>query len=126
VFLPLEIIEKHGLSPLDLNDKSKDENIKRLVSELLELAVIHLDDAVEYISSVPEKLNDVRMFLIVPVLLAIETLNLISDKPVQTMTGPAVKLTRRDVVILTSKAVICSKSDPHLRKYYGKLRDKRR
>lgn len=121
VFLPRDIMAKHSLDPTALGDSSR-ENITEFTRELVTLTIPHLDDAFEYIQLIPESESGIRMFLIVPVFLAIETLGLINRNPIQAMCGPAVKISRLDVVRLTSLAALCSTSNIKLKEQYQKLK----
>jgi farnesyl-diphosphate farnesyltransferase len=118
VFLPKDIMAKYGLSPDLLGDASKEKSLETFVRELVGIAGTHLDDAIEYTILVPERLKGVRVFLSVPVLLAQATLNLIAKRPVQTMVGPAVKISHQDVIRLTAMAKLYSPNNDALEKYY--------
>ena len=122
IFLPGNIMRKHGLSLDSLMAASNQRAVSAFVHELAESAQAHLDDAVQYTALIPTRLKGVRMFLTVPIFLAAETLNAIRKYPVQTMIGPPVKITRRDVVRLTAAARKHSPSNDALRRYYLKLR----
>jgi farnesyl-diphosphate farnesyltransferase len=122
VFLPKDLMLKYNLTPVALSDPARSNAIGPLVQELVSIAWAHLDDAIEYTTNVPSHLRGVRMFLTVPVLLASATLVAITRNPVQTMTGPPVKITRRDVARLTAAGGRCSGSNARLGKYYHRLR----
>jgi farnesyl-diphosphate farnesyltransferase len=125
LFLPGDIIARHGLSASLLEVPHDPRAIKGLVFELTESAQRHLDDAIEYTTIVPSRLRGVRMFLTVPTFLAAETLNVIRKNPVQAMTGPPVKIRRRDVARLTTAARMHSASNEAISRYYKKLRSKK-
>jgi hypothetical protein len=91
------------------------------VADLVAAASRHLDDAIEYARQVPEEQTGVRMFLIVPIFLATETLNAIAKNPVRTMIGPPVKISRADVMRLTGVAGIAAGSNPKLSELYSKI-----
>jgi farnesyl-diphosphate farnesyltransferase len=125
VFLPLDIMKKHGLSPNELGKTGNNAAKAAFVGQLLDITSSHLDDAIEYTSHMPERLKGVRMFLTVPVLLAQATVNVLSKYPVQAMQGPPVKITRNEVARLTTMARLYSPSNKALKEYYIKLRNKR-
>ncbi|HBZ01491.1 MAG TPA: hypothetical protein DEO84_09260 [candidate division Zixibacteria bacterium] len=122
VFLPKDIMTKYSLTPDLLSDIKYEAPLTDFVRELTEMSGHHLDDAIEYTTFIPERLKGVRMFLAVPVLLARATLNLINKFPVQTMVGPAVKISHADVARLTAMAKLHSPSNAALKKYYSKLK----
>ncbi len=121
-YLPEDILIKHGLSPASLANEGSKNNIENAVAELARLTVVHFDDALDYFARFPRHLKGVRMFLIVPVYLAVETISLINKNPVQTMTGPPVKLRRGGVTRLVSAAAIRIGSNNAINEYYKKLR----
>ena len=123
-YLPGDILSKHNLRASLLSEKSESSKIIPFVTELVQLTVPHLDDAMEYAVLIPRHLKGVRMFLVVPVFLAIETLTLINSNPVMAMTGPPLKLSRGDVRRLVGAATIRISSDKKLVEYFRCLRDK--
>lgn len=123
-YLPGNVLKKHGLNGSLLNDKQCSSQIGDFVSEIIGLTVPHLDDAVEYSTYIPSHLKGVRMFLIVPVYLAIDTLALVKSRPVQAMAGPPVKLSRMEVTGLVGAAAARTGSDKKLMEYYLSLRNK--
>ncbi len=125
VFLPSDIMKKHGLSPEALGNAGARDAKSAFVHELLDIASAHLDDAIEYTTLLPERLKGVRMFLTVPVFLAQATLNALSEHPAQAMEGPPVKISRQDVARLTAMARLYSPSNKALTKYFLKLKDRR-
>ena len=122
IFLPREVMRSYGLSPADLAEANCGEKITAFVKELARQAWGHLDHAIEYTTLVPAHLKGVRMFLTVPVFLAAATLTAIAEEPIQTMTGPAVKISRHEVARLTSAAALHSPSNARLVGYYQRLK----
>jgi farnesyl-diphosphate farnesyltransferase len=123
-YLPGNILSRYGLNGASLKHYTKGLQIIPFVNEIVGLTIPHLDDAVEYTTYISRHLKGVRMFLIVPVYLAMETLVLIKSNPVQAMTGPPVKLTRKDVARLAAAAGSRIGSDRKLMDYYLELRNK--
>ena len=122
-FLPLDVMNKHGLMPSSFGSPGNESEIAEFVSELLKLTVGHLDDAIEYTVVMPRRHRGVRMFLAVPIFLAVETLNLIRLDPIRALAGPPVKLTRRDVGRLVNAAALGVISNRLLKRFYDKLRE---
>jgi farnesyl-diphosphate farnesyltransferase len=92
------------------------------VNEIVGMAALHLDDALKYTLLVPRHLKSVRMFLIVPVYFAAETLWLVKTNPVKAMVGPPAKISRGDVTRLVGAAAARIGSNRKLSEYYYKLR----
>lgn len=125
-YLPLDMMEKHGLTPSAPGNPENAQAVTNFVKELSDLTAVHLDDAIRYTVLIPRRYRGVRMFLTVPIFLATETLNLIKSKPLQSMAGPPVKLSRRDVTRLVSAATLRISSNKLLQQYYDRLRAKSR
>jgi len=123
-YLPGDILDKHALDANRLKEKSESSKIMTFVNEIVNLTIPHLDDAIEYATYIPVHLKGVRMFLIVPVYLAIETLSVVMSNRVQSMTGPPVKLGRIDVARLVSATILRIGSNRKLMEYYLTLRNK--
>jgi farnesyl-diphosphate farnesyltransferase len=122
IFLPLDLMRKHRFTPGDLACEKNAADVTVFVNELVAISWGHLDDAIEYTTLAPSHLRGVRMFLAVPILLAVATLNAIARNPMRAMTGPPVKISRRQVARLTIAAGRCSLSNAGLARYYEKLK----
>jgi farnesyl-diphosphate farnesyltransferase len=123
-YLPHSIMAKYDLGPsLEFKSQNK-RNIIGFVNELLRNTIEHLDDAMEYTGFFPERSGGTRMFLILPVYLAVATVEKIAKNPVKTITGPPVKINRAAVTRLVTAAHLRIKSNNALFSYYGKVRDR--
>lgn len=121
-YLPLDIMKNYGLKPSSLDSTDDVLGIEKFVEELAANAMSHLDDAIAYTALIPHGYKGVRMFLLVPVLLAVETMNLVITDPVRSMAGPPVKLTRTDVARLVGAASLRISSNKSIMEFYGKIR----
>lgn len=123
-YLPMDLMKKHSLTPSALGNPENAQAVKNFVWELSDLTAVHLDDAIRYTTLVPQRYRGVRMFLAVPIFLAVETLNLINNNPLQTMAGPPIKLSRKDVARLVKAATLRISSNKSLQQYYDRLQEK--
>jgi len=110
-FLPKTFIEKNNIafgkkSLLDLRG-----DITGLVFDVVQICRKHFQDSLEYISMIPKKHYGLRMFLIVPVMLAAATLRLISEYPHKLVDKGDLKLARSEVWSLVRKAFFLRFSD---------------
>ncbi len=121
-YLPLDVMKRHGLDPSSLGSPENQSAAVEFICGLLKLTVGHLDDAIEYTTMIPRRHRGVRMFLAVPIFLAVKTLHLIKLDPAGALAGPPAKLSRRDVGRLVSAASLRVTSNRLLGNYYGKLR----
>jgi farnesyl-diphosphate farnesyltransferase len=122
IYLPESTMRRHSLRPEILVMAGNHESVRAFVFELARGTWKHLDDAIEYTRLVPPHLKGVRMFLTVPIFLAAGTLGAIMKNPIQTMTGPPVKISRRDVARLTAAAGLHSSSNARLVDYFRHLK----
>lgn len=125
-YLPMDVMKKHGLTPSAPGNPENTRAVTNFVWELSDLTTVHLDDAIRYTTLIPHRYRGVRMFLTVPIFLAVETLNLINSNPLQAMAGPPVKLSRKDVTRLVKAATLRISSNKSLKEYYDRLRAKSR
>lgn len=121
-FLPLDIMSNYNLTPSKLADSSESSKLRPFVNHLLTNALKHLDDAIEYSILFPRNYRGTRMFLILPVFLAAETLKLISEYQEQCMIGPPLKIERGEVSRLVTAATLRVSSNESIEKYYRELR----
>ncbi len=110
-FLPKTFIERNHIafgkkSLLDLRG-----DITGLVFDVVNICHRHFQDSLEYISMIPKKHYGLRMFLIVPIMLAAATLRLISEYPHKLVDKGDLKLARSEVWSLVRKAFFLRFSD---------------
>jgi len=123
-YLPGDIISEYNLTGNSLHLETDSGRIGGLVHKLIELTIGHLDDAMRYTLQFPGRYRGVRMFLAVPVFLAIETLRKLKANPIQTVAGPPVKLSRGDVLRIVNASLLKAGSNKMLLEYYLNLRKK--
>lgn len=94
-FVPEEICRRHGFThSYDMFTSSDKNACGEVLSELVQKAWKHLDDAVRYTLQIPRRLPRIRLFCLWPLFMAAENLRLIGDgKPVFT-SEKKVKITR--------------------------------
>tara|TARA_B100000212_G_scaffold136266_1_gene102599 strand:+ start:1291 stop:2400 length:1110 start_codon:yes stop_codon:yes gene_type:complete len=76
-YIPGEALERHGLTPEDLLDKSNIEKFRPLYDEYLDITSDHLDAAVEYIKMLPEGQFRLKASTMLPVLIGQRTVTLL-------------------------------------------------
>lgn len=104
-FLPASLCADHGLEPEELLDPARREEAMAVVRDVAELASRRLDEALEYTLLLPRDAADVRLFVLVPLALAIATLALVRRSPaVLDPAAPKVKVSRATVATVLSEA----------------------
>lgn len=92
-YLPATICAHHGVEPADLLQPETVERSMAVIHEVAGRAREHLDEALEYTMLVPADQVDLRLFLIVPLVLAHATLALVAGDP-RVLTPGGIKLSR--------------------------------
>ena len=103
-FLPGTVCAKHGVEPSQIVDPAHRDAAMAVVGEVVEQARHHLRSAVEYTLLIPPTSRDVRLFVLVPMVLAFATLELVLRSP-QLLDGTPVKVTRKAVALALARAV---------------------
>jgi farnesyl-diphosphate farnesyltransferase len=105
-FLPRTFIDRYGISFDGKSIANLRGDIAGLVMNVVTICRRHFEDSLEYIRIIPRKYLGLRMFLIVPVMLAASTLRLISEYPQRLSDKGDLKLARTEVWSLVRKASI--------------------
>ena len=120
-FLPRTFIDRYGVSFARWSDTGFKGDIPGLVGAVVEICRQHFQDSLEYIKAIPHKYLGLRMFLIVPVMLAAGTLRLFADYPQRLLEKGDLKLTRSDVFRLVRRSFYCKFSNRLLLHSFGKI-----
>ena len=110
-FLPKTYIENYGIAFGGKSAHDLRGDITGLVRHIVLICRRHFQDAIEYIKVIPVKYLGLRMFLIVPVMLAAATLRLFSDYPQRLMEKGDLKLGRNEVWSLVRRSAFCKYSN---------------
>lgn len=97
-FIPSELLDKYGIEKSELFSENKVDEQKKLFSELIQIAYGYLKESREYTEALPMYSWRIRMFCILPVLLAYATLRHVEknlDKLVTTKSQ--LKISRKKV-----------------------------
>ncbi|MCD6162571.1 MAG: squalene/phytoene synthase family protein [candidate division Zixibacteria bacterium] len=120
-FLPQTFIDRYGVSFPQLSGTGSKGDLSGLVSAVVDVCRNHFQDSLEYIKIIPHKQLGLRMFLIVPVMLAAATMRLFSDYPQHLLEKGDIKLTRKDVWRLVRRSFYCKFSNRLLTYSFGKI-----
>jgi farnesyl-diphosphate farnesyltransferase len=110
-FLPGTLIEQYGIHFDDNSQADICGDTAGLVRKIIEICRGHFQDALEYIKVIPVKYFGLRMFLIVPVMLAAGTLRLFSEYPQRLFEKGDFKLPRNEVWSLIRRSSFCKYSN---------------
>lgn len=121
-FIPRTTLLAVGLGPRDLADHSKERLARSALLPLFDVAQENLDGAFEYTLALPPEHAEIRNFCLVPLWLAVATLNLCRRDPRLLASSERVKLERSEVQRLVASAIALSRDDSALRREYQKLK----
>jgi len=110
-FLPKTYIDSYGISFGGKSAYILKGDVTGLVRHIVTICRRHFQDAIEYIKVIPIKYLGLRMFLIVPVMLAAATLRLFSDYPHRLLEKGDLKLGRNEVWSLVRRSAFCKYSN---------------
>jgi farnesyl-diphosphate farnesyltransferase len=120
-FLPQTVIDRYNISVDNAPGSGFNGDIPGLVNSMVEMCSHHFRDSLEYINAIPKKHLGLRMFLIVPVMLAGATLRLFAEYPQKLLEKGDLKLTRSDVFRLVRRSSYCKFSNRLLAYSFSRL-----
>lgn len=116
-FLPVEVADRHGVAIDQLLDPDHREAAMAVVSDVVGVARDHLARAVGYTAAWPADGahgSDVRLFCLVPLLLAVETLGVVVAGQDTLVPGATPKVSRAVVERVVQEAHAASRDDTAL------------
>ena len=122
-FLPARICERHGIAPDDLLRPEQRDRAMGVIREVAGVASEHLDLALEYTLKVPAERVALRLFLVVPLVLAHGTLALVASDA-RVLDPPGVKLSREAVGSALLRAQRLVEDDDGLRQLCAAARNR--
>ncbi len=120
-FLPKTIVDRYGVTFGGIGSGSIGGDLAGLVRKVIEMCRRHFEDAIEYIHLIPVKHLGLRMFLIVPVMLAAATLRLFNDYPGRLLECGDLKLSRTQVLDIVRRSAFCRYSNRMLKVAFNRL-----
>ncbi len=88
---------------------------------LFHLAYTSLDDAMQYVFAVSSELRSIRLFLLIPLLMAVATLKLAEGNDAIFQTGSRIAISRNEVESLVQAALAYAQDDHALKELYAAL-----
>jgi farnesyl-diphosphate farnesyltransferase len=113
-YIPISVTEKCGLGPEELCHLSPEES-RRILQELVPRVIYHFDSTLHYIKILPEQEKDIRLFCLIPFVLAYYTL-------LQIVEGGEEKLSRSQVAAILEKCRLFVNSNGKFEEDYLKAR----
>lgn len=115
IYLPQELLEQHGSSHSGILSPELLANNRAALKELIELAWHDLDEAQQYVVDIPRRAVKVRLFCILPLLLAYATLRDLLGNDAMFKRGGTVKIARAEVKSLLAAGAMTAMSNTGFR-----------
>jgi farnesyl-diphosphate farnesyltransferase len=120
-FVPRSLFDRAGIAPAQLCNPDHAHGVHGMLGELFVRARTHLDAAFEYTLAIPNAAPAIRNFCLVPLWLAVATLELCRSEPGLLTLETPVKLSRERVMELIKECVSASSDDRRLRESFELL-----
>lgn len=116
-YFPEDVLNRNGLSSLNMFDQRNMRHTQRIVNGLVVIAVRHLSSAIDSILTFPRRALRIRLTCLWPLFLALGTLHKIKDNP-QLLRGSKVSMTRQEVKNTLRRATMLCLSNRGLKQYF--------
>jgi farnesyl-diphosphate farnesyltransferase len=122
-FVPMEFCRKHGVNSVQefFSPKISQENKNAIIEELLAKAAKHLQDAKEYIKTLPRLTYRRRLFCLWPSLMAADNLRVIGDGSIIFEQGKRAKISRKSVASIVRSSMLFGWSNWWVERKFTKL-----
>lgn len=121
-FLPRALCLDEGFEPEEMLAPANRPGAKRVAKRVIECAERHLDSALAYTLTIPREHPQLRLFCLLPLFMALETLALAEDSDAMFEPNAKVKITRETVARVIADCGRDCQNDAALTSAYNKLR----
>jgi farnesyl-diphosphate farnesyltransferase len=121
-YIPDEILEKYRLTRRSIFEEENSVQVEHLFNEMVQLAVDHLDKALTYVVTLPKEETRIRLFCLLPLFWAMQTLRIIQTNTLNLLKTESVKISRRVIRVEFLKSIIFTFSNRLTVRHYKKIR----
>jgi farnesyl-diphosphate farnesyltransferase len=121
-YIPDEILHKYRLTRRSIFEADNSEQVEKLFNEMVRLAVDHLDKALDYVVTLPKEETRIRLFCLLPLFWAMQTLRLIQTNTLGLLKTDSIKISRHVIHLEFLKALILTFSNRLTVRHYQKIR----
>lgn len=118
-YVPRQLCRAHGFEPEQLLLPDNEHQRRRALEPVFECASRHLDDALEYALLLPSRQVQLRLFCLLPLWMARETLTLLVGDDAMFVPGQQLKISREVVARVTHDCLASADDDASLRGQYA-------
>lgn len=120
-FVPRAELARWDLHPADIVNPACARKVRLAIEPMFQLAERSLEEALEYVLTIPAQARDVRSFCLVPLWLAVATLRQCQADARLLSPSERVKLSRAQVTELIAECTALANDEAALRGAFGKL-----
>ena len=121
-YIPDEILQKYRLTRRTIFEADNSEQVVCLFNEMVQLAVDHLDKALAYVVTLPKEETRIRLFCLLPLFWAMQTLKIIQTNTLGLLKADSVKISRGVIRVEFLKSLILIFSNRLTVRHYKKIR----
>lgn len=124
VYVPEELLQAHGSTQSRILAPELLASNREALTQLIKLAWHDLEEALTYLLDIPRRAVSIRMFCILPLLLAYATLRDLVESTAMLRPGGSVKISRREVKSLLMTGSVLAMSNGGLRWLVARVRQR--
>jgi len=121
-YIPDEILQKYQLNRQSIFEVQNSKNAELMFDELIQTAIGHLDKALAYVVLIPKEETRIRLFCLLPMFWAMQTLRAIQDNSLNLLTAEKIKISRKVIRTEFYKSLILTFSNRLTVRHYNKIR----
>lgn len=120
-FVPRRVCQEHGISPEQLLAPEQRKAALLATRVIVRRAYAHLEKGLDYLLALPNEPAGLRLFCALPLIMALETLNLARDDSLLLNHERRMKISRQDVSRIIATCALLVADDDALASHYAKL-----
>jgi farnesyl-diphosphate farnesyltransferase len=121
-YIPEEILRKYRLNRQSIFEMKNSKQAEHLFNELIQMAVSHLDQAIAYVLTLPKEEARIRIFCLLPLFWAMQTLRLIQSNTQALLEIESIKISRWVIKTEFFKVMLLTFSNRLTLRHYNKIR----
>lgn len=121
-YLPEELLQKYNLTYPEIFQKENAGRVEQMFTELIRRTIVDLDRALDYVLLIPKKERRLRLATMMPLFLAIRTLEIIHENILELLNDEKVKIPRTTLRKEFMYALINRYSNRLMRWHYSRIR----
>ena len=122
IYIPASTLAEHGSGHLTLLSQQHEAANHAAIAGVIQLAWRDMDEALEYILTLPKRAIAIRAFCVLPLLFAYATLRDLTRSRAMLRSGGTVKISRAEVKSLTAAGLLALVSNRALRSLVRRVR----